>query len=38
MDRETTERTFRWLGLGVVVMCLAGFGLSRGIDDVRVFF
>ena len=28
---------FRWLGLGVVVMCLAGFGLSRMIDEMPYF-
>lgn len=27
---------FRWLGLGVVVMCLGGFGLARGIDSVPI--
>ncbi|WP_146600293.1 M48 family metalloprotease [Novipirellula aureliae] len=27
---------FRWLGLGVIVMCLGGFGLARGIDSVPI--
>ncbi len=30
---EKQLSVFRWLGLGVVVMCLAGFGLSRAIDE-----
>ena len=25
---------FRWLGLGVVVLCLAGFGLARSFDGI----
>ena len=29
---ETQLDVFRWLGLGVVVLCLAGFGLARTLD------
>jgi Zn-dependent protease with chaperone function len=34
---EILERqlsAFRWLGLGVVVLCLGGFGLARGLDAI----
>ncbi|MDA9856763.1 M48 family metalloprotease [Rubripirellula sp.] len=27
---------FRWLGLGVVVLCLAGFGLARNLDNISI--
>ncbi|TWU42004.1 M48 family metalloprotease [Novipirellula artificiosorum] len=27
---------FRWLALGVVVMCLGGFGIARGLDGIAV--
>ncbi|MDG2221319.1 MAG: M48 family metalloprotease [Rubripirellula sp.] len=27
---------FRWLGLGVVVLCLAGFGLARNMDSIPI--
>ncbi|TWT49128.1 Peptidase family M48 [Rubripirellula amarantea] len=27
---------FRWLGLGVSVLCLAGFGLARGLDVIPI--
>ncbi|TWU27072.1 Peptidase family M48 [Novipirellula galeiformis] len=33
---ETQLDVFRWLGLGVVVMCLAGFGLARNLDAMPV--
>ncbi len=31
---EKQLAAFRWLGLGVVVLCLAGFGLARSFDDI----
>jgi Zn-dependent protease with chaperone function len=34
MERQLS--IFRWLGLGVVVLCLAGFGLGRCLDSVPV--
>jgi Zn-dependent protease with chaperone function len=27
---------FRWLGLGIVVLCLAGFGLARTLDSISL--
>lgn len=32
LERQLTA--FRWLGLGVVVLCLGGFGLARGLDSI----
>jgi Zn-dependent protease with chaperone function len=37
LGAEILERQlsgFRWLGLGVVVLCLGGFGLARGIEAI----
>jgi len=34
---EKQLSAFRWLGLGVVVMCLAGFGLARMLDTLPYF-
>jgi Zn-dependent protease with chaperone function len=34
MERQLS--LFRWLGLGVVALCLAGFGLARCLDAVPV--
>ena len=31
---EKQLAAFRWLGLGVVVLCLAGFGLARSLDSI----
>lgn len=31
---EKQLEVFRWLGLGVVVLCLAGFGLARSFDGI----
>ena len=31
---EKQLAAFRWLGLAVVVLCLGGFGLARGIDTI----
>ena len=31
---EKQLAAFRWLGLGVVVLCLGGFGLARGLDSI----
>lgn len=31
---EKQLAAFRWLGLGVVVLCLAGFGLARSFDEI----
>ncbi|MGI9470596.1 MAG: M48 family metalloprotease [Rubripirellula sp.] len=33
---ERQLSAFRWLGLGVVVLCLAGFGLARTLDSIPV--
>lgn len=33
---ERQLAAFRWLGLGVVVLCLAGFGLARSFDGIAV--
>jgi Zn-dependent protease with chaperone function len=33
---EKQLSAFRWLGLGVVVLCLAGFGLARSLDSIPV--
>ncbi len=33
---ETQLDIFRWLSLGVVVMCLGGFGLARSLDTIPV--
>ncbi|WP_345687327.1 M48 family metalloprotease [Novipirellula caenicola] len=33
---ETQLDVFRWLSLGVVVMCLGGFGLARSLDTLPV--
>ena len=33
---EKQMEAFRWLGLGVAVFCLAGFGLARGIESLPV--
>lgn len=33
---EKQLSAFRWLGLGVVVLCLGGFGLARNLDAVPV--
>lgn len=34
MERQLS--IFRWLGLGVVVLCLGGFGLARTLDAVPI--
>lgn len=31
---EKQLAAFRWLGLAVVVLCLGGFGLARGLDSI----
>tara|TARA_R110002073_G_scaffold176633_3_gene334336 strand:- start:1256 stop:2533 length:1278 start_codon:yes stop_codon:yes gene_type:complete len=33
---ETQLDVFRWLSLGVIVMCLGGFGLARSLDTLPV--
>lgn len=33
---EKQLAAFRWLGLGIVVLCLAGFGLARSLDTIPV--
>ena len=33
---ERQLNVFRWLGLGVVVFCLGGFGLARSLDSIPV--
>jgi Zn-dependent protease with chaperone function len=33
---EQQLAAFRWLGLGVVVLCLAGFGLARSLESVAI--
>ena len=34
MERQLN--IFRWLGLGIVVLCLAGFGLARNLDNISI--
>jgi Zn-dependent protease with chaperone function len=33
---EKQLAAFRWLGLGIVVLCLAGFGLARTLDSISL--
>ncbi len=33
---EKQMAAFRWLGLGVAVFCLAGFGIARAVDSIPV--
>lgn len=37
MALEKQLAAFRWLGLGVIVLCLSGFGLARGLDALPLF-